>query len=137
MRMILGGVLDRHPGLQMIVGHWGELVLFYLDHVESMRTLGLKLDRPFIDYFRQNLWVTPSGLLSDRCFRWGLEVMGPERLLYSTDYPFTYGMGYPVMDTRSGAARAYLDRAPLGSEQKAAIGSGNWERLTGHLGAAA
>jgi uncharacterized protein len=38
LRLILGGVFDRFPGLQVIVGHWGELVLFYLDHLDVFAT---------------------------------------------------------------------------------------------------
>ncbi|MBC8083691.1 MAG: amidohydrolase family protein, partial [Hymenobacter sp.] len=64
LRLIFSGVFDRHPNLQVIVGHWGELVLFYLDHIASMQATGLRLERPLADYFRQNVWVTGSGLLS-------------------------------------------------------------------------
>jgi predicted TIM-barrel fold metal-dependent hydrolase len=28
VRLILGGTFDRHPALQVILGHWGEMVLF-------------------------------------------------------------------------------------------------------------
>jgi predicted TIM-barrel fold metal-dependent hydrolase len=27
--MILGGVFDRSPTLQLILGHWGEMIPFY------------------------------------------------------------------------------------------------------------
>jgi predicted TIM-barrel fold metal-dependent hydrolase len=36
LRLILGGVFDRFPGLQVIVGHWGELVLFYLERINRL-----------------------------------------------------------------------------------------------------
>ena len=29
VRLILAGVLDKYPDLQLILGHWGEVVLFY------------------------------------------------------------------------------------------------------------
>lgn len=28
LRMIIAGVFDRFPGLQLVLGHWGEVVLF-------------------------------------------------------------------------------------------------------------
>jgi predicted TIM-barrel fold metal-dependent hydrolase len=31
LRLVLAGVFDRFPDLQLITGHWGEVVLFYLD----------------------------------------------------------------------------------------------------------
>ncbi|MEJ7665058.1 MAG: amidohydrolase family protein [Hymenobacter sp.] len=129
LRLIFSGVFDRHPGLQVIVGHWGELVLFYLDHIASMQATGLHLERPLADYFRQNVWVTGSGVLSERYLRWTAEVVGTDRLMYSTDYPFTYAAPYPPMDTSRGRGRRFLEAAPFTEAEKVAIGSGNWERL--------
>jgi uncharacterized protein len=125
LRLIFSGVFDRHPGLQVIVGHWGEVVLFFLDRIALMQARGLHLDRPLPDYFRQNVWVTGSGVLSHRYLRWTADVVGTGRILYATDYPY--------VDTGGGQARAFLEQAPLTSAEKAAIGSGSWERLTGHL----
>ena len=130
LRMIFGGVFDRNPELQVIVGHWGEMVLFFLDHIQTMETSGLKLARPLMEYFRQNVWVSGSGLMSERYLRWAIEVLGVERILYSTDYPFTFDTAYPPMSTHNGKARQFLETAPLTDYEKEAIGSGNWERLT-------
>ena len=128
LRMIFSGVFDRHPNLQVIVGHWGELVLFFLEHTAVMQAMGLHLERPLADYFRQNVWVTGSGLYSERYLRWSAEVVGIDRIMFSTDYPFR--------ETAGGTARAFLDGAPLTEAEKSAIGSGNWERLMKQLGAA-
>ncbi|SMB84237.1 amidohydrolase family protein [Deinococcus hopiensis] len=135
LRMIFSGVFDRHPTLQVIAGHWGEVVLFYLDHT-GILAHNAKLERPLIDYFRQNFWVTGSGTVSERYMRWAAEVMGTERMMYSTDYPYTFGTrpgGFPYLDTSRGVARSFLEQAPFTQAEKAAIGSGNWERLTGHV----
>jgi uncharacterized protein len=135
LRMIFSGVFDRHPDLQVIAGHWGEVVLFYLDHT-GILAHNAKLDRPLADYFRQNFWVTGSGTVSERYLRWTAEVVGTDRMLYSTDYPYTYGTrpgDFPFLDTSGGVARTFLEQAPFSDEEKAAIGSGNWDRLTGHI----
>ncbi|SFJ45791.1 hypothetical protein SAMN05421835_105328 [Amycolatopsis sacchari] len=135
LRMIFSGVFDRHPGLQVIAGHWGEVVLFYLDHVGYLQEMA-GLRQPLIDYFRQNFWIAGSGTVSERYLRWTAEVVGTDRMLYSTDYPYTFGTrpaGFPYLDTSGGVARSFLDNAPFTDEEKAAIGAGNWERLTGHL----
>jgi uncharacterized protein len=135
LRMILSGVFDRHPGLQVIAGHWGEVVLFYLDHTGIMAP-NAKVERPLADYFRQNFWVAGSGTVSERYLRWTAEVVGTDRMLYSTDYPYTYGTrpgGFPFLDTSGGVARSFLEKAPFTEEEKIAIGSGNWERLTGKV----
>lgn len=132
LRMIFSGVFDRYPGLQVIAGHWGEVVLFFLDHTGFFAEAG-RLERPLADYFRQNFWVAGSGTVSDRYLRWTAEVMGTDRMLYSTDYPYTYGdrpRGFPYVDTSGGVARSFLEKAPFTTEQKDAIASGNWQRLT-------
>ncbi|MCH0568440.1 amidohydrolase family protein [Streptomyces sp. MUM 136J] len=132
LRMIFSGVFDRFPDLQVIAGHWGEIVMFYLDHTGFFAEAG-GLQRPLADYFRQNFWVAGSGTNSPRYLRWTAEVMGTDRMLYSTDYPFTYGFrpgGFPYVDTSNGAARSFLTDAPFTDQQKADIAHRNWERLT-------
>jgi uncharacterized protein len=37
LRTVLAGVFDRHPDLQVVTGHWGEVVLFYLDRIDDMQ----------------------------------------------------------------------------------------------------
>lgn len=139
MRMILSGVFDRHPHLQVISGHWGEVVLFFLDHAGIMAPWA-GLERPMIEYYRGNFWVTGSGTVSERYMRWTAEVVGTDRMMYSTDYPYTYGLrpdGFPYIDTSNGVGRSFIEQAPFSDEEKAAIASGNWERLTGHVAAGA
>ncbi len=125
LRMVFAGVFDRHPDLQVIVGHWGEAVLFYLERIAIMEHMGLHLERPFVDYFRQNVWVTGSGLMSARYLRWTAEVIGVDRILYATDYPF--------IPTGGGRARAFIESAELTQDEKTSMASGGWERLTAHL----
>lgn len=44
MRLILAGVFDRFPGLQVVVGRWGEVVLFYAERLASL-SKAVKLQR--------------------------------------------------------------------------------------------
>ncbi len=122
LRLVLAGVFDRLPDLQIVTGHWGEVVLFYLDRI-AMLDRFTRLERPIADYFRSNISVTPSGVTSQRYFRWALEVLGPERILFSTDYPY--------IPTPPGGAAAFLDAVGLSEADRALIEHGNWERLTG------
>jgi predicted TIM-barrel fold metal-dependent hydrolase len=121
VRLVLAGVFDKYPNLQIILGHWGEVVLFYLDRLSVLARVA-DLQRPIADYFRQNLYVTPSGMWSQAYLQRSLELVGPERLLFSTDYPYQYKPG--------GQARTFLEEAALSAEQKELFGHGNWERLT-------
>lgn len=125
LRMILAGVLDRHPDLQLVTGHWGELVLFYLERVQQMLVAmagGGGLERTLAEYARGNVWLTGSGLLSQRYLGWASEVVGVEHVMSATDYPY--------VDNSGGAARRFLEQSPLSEAGRNAVASGNWERLT-------
>ena len=36
IRLVLSGAFDRAPGLQVILGHWGELTTFFLERIDEM-----------------------------------------------------------------------------------------------------
>jgi predicted TIM-barrel fold metal-dependent hydrolase len=120
LRLILSGTFDRFPDLQVILGHWGEVVLFYLERLKSLARV-TKLERPIGDYFKQNLYVTPSGMWSQDYLQRAVTAVGPERILFSSDYPYQYRPG--------GAGRAFLEQSGLSSQHQELFAYGNWERL--------
>ncbi|HHH1032353.1 TPA: amidohydrolase family protein [Yersinia enterocolitica] len=63
VRMVLGGVFDRYPNLQIILGHWGEVVIFYLERLTMLDRVS-KLEKPFLEYVRNNLYLIASGMFS-------------------------------------------------------------------------
>ena len=121
VRLILAGLFERFPRLQVVVGHWGEMALTYLDRVEHL-TAAARLPRPVIETVRRNLYLAPSGMLNPASLTQAVATVGADRVLFSTDYPFEPA-GY------GGAAR-FLDRAPLTCSERDRIASGNWRRLT-------
>lgn len=124
LRLILAGVFDRYPDLQVITGHWGEVVLFYLERIDGLANVTKLKRRPF-EYFRTNVSVTPSGMWSQRYLRWAVEVLGVERIMFSTDYPYRF--------TPGGKARELLEDAELDEAARTAIAHGNWDRLVGGI----
>ncbi|GAA4916014.1 hypothetical protein EV188_104439 [Actinomycetospora succinea] len=87
LRLILRGTFDRHPDLQIVLGHWGELLLFWLDRADGLaRVRGL--ERSISDYVRSNVVVTSSGMFTPALLRHALSVTTADRLVFSTDYPF-------------------------------------------------
>ena len=120
LRLILSGTFDRLPELQVIVGHWGEAVLFYLERIDTL-SKPAHLQCSVLDCFRRNVSVTPSGIFSPRYLSWAMEVLGVERILFSTDYPFQFAPG--------GGARRFLEDAALSQADRKQIAHGNWERL--------
>jgi predicted TIM-barrel fold metal-dependent hydrolase len=120
IRMILGGVFDRYPDLQVILGHWGELVPYYIGRIDTMvRRVDAGLRRRAMDYLNENFYVTPSGLETVPPLQLCLSVMGADRIMYATDYPFLF-------ETRG---RAFIDEAPISDGDKAKIAHLNAERL--------
>ena len=87
LRLILRGTFDRHPGLQVVLGHWGEMLLFWSDRVDSLsRVAGLQ--QPVSDYIRSNFFIAASGMLNPALLHHALSVTTIDRLIFSTDYPF-------------------------------------------------
>jgi predicted TIM-barrel fold metal-dependent hydrolase len=131
MRLVYGRVFDRYPTLQVIVGHWGEVVLFYMERMKLLDgVMRPALDRPLEDYLRQNVSYTPSGMYSSRYLSWMIDLVGVDRIMFSTDYPYIPTVG-------GGASRDFLAKSTLLTEQeRAQIAHGNWEKLTGRVGTA-
>jgi predicted TIM-barrel fold metal-dependent hydrolase len=121
LRLILAGVFDRFPDLQIILGHWGEVVLFYTGRLSALNRVA-KLQRSVVDYMRQNLYVTPSGMFCQSYLQRSIEAGGIDRILFSTDYPYQY--------RPEGGARSFLGEASLSDESKRKIAHLNWEGLS-------
>jgi len=95
-------------------------MLFYLERIDRLTGIA-DLARPVSDYVRSNVFVTPGGVFSQRYLRWALEVVGPDRTLFATDYPYVR-----VPDDGS---RRFLEVAEISEADREKIASGNWERL--------
>jgi uncharacterized protein len=67
--------------------------------------------------------VTASGMFSETYLQRCVEIVGIDRILFSTDYPYQYRPGR--------SARRFLERTPLDAADKAKLAHFNWERLTG------
>lgn len=81
IRLVLSGTFDRHPALQMILGHWGELVLFYAERLSAMDSIAnLKLN--FASYLRRNLYVTSSGMYYPHYLERAIALLGENRILF-------------------------------------------------------
>ena len=87
LRLMAAGVLDRHPELQLVLGHWGELLLFWHERADGLARMA-GLERSVTEYLRENVWITASGMLDPALLHHALAVTTPDRILFSTDYPF-------------------------------------------------
>ena len=89
LRLIVSGVMDRLPTLQVIVGHMGEGVPYALARSNGILTPVAKLQRSVADTFKQQFYVTTSGYFTVPPFACAQEVIGIDRMMYSVDYPFS------------------------------------------------
>jgi len=114
VRMIPVGIFERFPDLQVIVGHWGEMALTDLDRVEHLTSVA-RLPRFVTDTVRRNMFMTPSGMLNHTSLQQAIDLVGVERVMFSTDYPFE--------PASYSGARTFLDGVELPDDHKNAIAS--------------
>ncbi len=120
MRLIFAGVFDRHPNLQVIMGHWGELIPFYMDRINTFfPATASPLKHDFKYYMQNNVYITPSGMFNQAQLQNALQTMGADRIIYSVDYPY-----YP-----NKGAREFLENAPISRADKEKIAHENAEKL--------
>ena len=119
LRLILRGAFDRHPQLQLVLGHWGEMLLFWMDRADSLSGVASNLERRVSDYLRTNIHITNSGMLHKRLLRHTLDFTTADQVLFSTDYPF--------IRPDAAALDQFFDAIP--AEQRSKIASGNAENL--------
>ncbi len=135
LRLILGGVFDRFPALQIIVGHHFEALSWMgwrTDYSFPAEVSGLK--RTVKEYLRENFYggilagdfftqepgaMDPSWSLSFNAYLAMVNVIGIDRVVFTADYP--YG--------NINACRQFLDRMPISEDDREKIAHRNAERL--------
>jgi predicted TIM-barrel fold metal-dependent hydrolase len=128
LRLILAGVFDRFPALQIIIGHMGEVIPFMLARIEDTMGGGTALDppktpteRPVGEYLHRNFHLTTSGIFTDPPLRCAIDTFGSDRIMFAVDHPFSDG----------AQARAFLDGAAISDEEREKIAHVNAEHLLG------
>jgi len=120
IRMILAGRFDKYSNLQVISGHWGEMVPFYLQRMDdAMPKEVTGLSRTISETYRAHVYVTPSGMLNLPHFEFIHKVIGADRIIYAVDYPYL---------TQDGA-RAFLENLSISQEDKEKIAFRNATNL--------
>jgi uncharacterized protein len=119
IRIILGGVFDRFPKLQIAIGHLGEGLTGMFQRLDVMAPAMTGLKRPITAYLRENLHYSFSGFNYTATFLNLLLEVGVERIVFSVDHPY---QSMPL-------ARAFLDQLPVGAADKERIAHGNAEKL--------
>ncbi len=122
LRLIVSGLFDRLPSLQLIIGHMGEGLPYALARSSGVLSHAAPhLRQPVADYFQSNIHCTTSGYFTLPPLQCAIEVIGIDRLLFSVDYPYS-------PNTRG---RAFLDSLSnvLGPGDSAKLTHRNAEHL--------
>ncbi|HVJ29135.1 MAG TPA: amidohydrolase family protein, partial [Gammaproteobacteria bacterium] len=99
LRLVVSGVFDRFPRLNIVLGHLGEALPYWLFRIDFMHGASVrsgryasqpKLERKASDYLKENFYYTTSGMAWTPPIRYVQDVMGMDRLMYAMDYPYQF-----------------------------------------------
>jgi uncharacterized protein len=121
LRLIAGGVLDEYPTLQIVIGHMGEALPFFLARSSRVLQQQAGLSRPLEEYMAANFHFTTSGMFSYPPLICLLEVIGADRVMFSVDYPYS----------SNSEGRDFILDAPISEPDLEKVAHGNAERLLG------
>lgn len=120
LRLVLGGVFDRFPKFQVILGHMGEYLPYSMARtIRVLNRAGAKLARPLEAYFRENLHYTSSGYLAVPSLLCAMAVLGVDRMMFSVDYPFS----------DNAESVEFVRSAPIAEDDREKLFHKNAERL--------
>lgn len=120
IRLILGGVFDQYPKLQIIIGHMGETLPFMLQRLDRIMSPEItKLKHPIGAYLRENIFYTFSGFNYTSTFLDLLLEVGVDRIMFSVDYPYA----------SMAQGRDFLNKLLVSAADKERIAHGNAEML--------
>ena len=124
LRLIMSGLFDQFPNLNIIIGHMGEGIppmLARIDHRLEFQpevTRGRQKDKVG-DYFRKNFSITTSGMCRTQSLINAMLELGSDRIMFSSDYPF---------ETMDEASR-WIDKCPISDLDREKICLKNAKRL--------
>jgi 2,3-dihydroxybenzoate decarboxylase len=124
LRMITSGLFDRHPGVNVILGHLGETLPFGIwrvQHIINRRGMCQDLKKNVGSYLADNFFITTSGNFRTQALLNTMLEVSSDRILFSTDYPYE----------SAEEAATWFDSCPISEPDRARIGRDNAAKLFG------
>jgi gamma-resorcylate decarboxylase len=125
IRLMLSGLFDAFPNLQVVLGHLGEGLPYLLPRMQHRLDKqrdgerGARAKRRASYYFRSNFWLTTSGHHHSQPLLEAMEEIGDDRVLFSVDYPYE----------QMKSAAHWFDELLIANELKVKIGRDNANTL--------
>lgn len=120
LRLVLSGTFERHPKLQMIIGHMGEMLPVMMARCDNVfKPEMTQLSRTISQTLQQQVYITTSGIFTQPPLLAALATFGIDRILFSVDYPYS----------ENSQGRTFLDGINLPPEDQEKIAHGNADRL--------
>jgi uncharacterized protein len=120
LRLAASGTLERHRGVQVIVGHLGEDLPFTLERanyslerVRARTPTAARLPRTVMETVLDQVAITTSGYPYKAPFECALSVFGADRILFSIDYPFSDNL--EAVNAITNASISDIDREKIAS----------------------
>ncbi|KAG9667102.1 amidohydrolase 2, partial [Aureobasidium melanogenum] len=90
LRLWASGLFDEFPKLKIIIGHMGEMLPYQLDRIISTSASWAPDNKRSLEtVWKENFWITTSGMFSLAPLACLLRMCAKDRILYSVDYPFS------------------------------------------------
>ncbi|KAI9704646.1 MAG: hypothetical protein M1820_005394 [Bogoriella megaspora] len=92
LRLFASGFFDQYPKIKIIIGHMGEMLPFQLHRIAGQSAGAMmwgKHQRGLLEIWKENIWVTTSGMFSLAPLTCLLRVSPIEKIMFSVDYPFS------------------------------------------------
>ena len=106
LRLLVCGIFDHCSGIKMILGHMGEFLPWWIwrfDHRYEIsgwgdystsaqkarrKSFGFVKESTLDQVMHRNIWITTSGMFSDPHLKFSIDLLGSDRILFATDYPY-------------------------------------------------
>jgi gamma-resorcylate decarboxylase len=126
LRMMGSGLFDEYPKLQIILGHMGENLPYGIWRVDNTNgwipnrhQYEAKKKKNLTSYFLNNFHITVSGNFNAQSLYCAMSVIGTDRIMFSTDWPFE----------NIDHAANWFDAVPMSENDRMKIGRTNALKL--------
>ena len=125
LRLMGSGIFDKHPRIQIVLGHLGEGLpasIWRVDHCNGWVTGGrhkYAAKKKICDYFYANFHLTTAGNFRTQTLHVAMMELGADKIMFSADWPFE----------DVGQAAVWFDSCSISEADRIKIGRTNAQKL--------